>query len=213
MFSGIVEEMGVLQAMNRGAGSARATFVAKQVLKDLRIGDSIVVNGVCLTAVSVSGENFSVDLSPETLNVSNLGRLAMGDAVNLERALLVGSRLSGHWVSGHVDGVGSIRQRKQEEDALFLSIEAPPEVLRYCVRKGSIAVDGISLTINDADRREFQVAVIPHTSKVTTLGLKGTGATVNLEADMIVKFVEKLMADNTPPSRITPDFLQKKGLL
>jgi riboflavin synthase len=213
MFSGIVEEMGVVQEFERSRRSARATIIAKQILEDLSVGDSVAVNGVCLTAVANAATGFKVDISIETLEVTNLGALKVGDAVNLERAVRVGSRLGGHWVSGHSDGVGIIRDRKQEEDALLLTIEAPADVLRYCVKKGSVAVDGISLTINQMVRREFQVAVIPHTAKVTTLGLKGVGASVNLEADMIAKFVEKLLSENSSPQTVSESFLHKKGLL
>ncbi len=213
MFTGIIEEMGVVKEFNRGMASAQASILAKRVMDDLSIGESITVNGVCLSAISRTDDEFKVDISYETLNVTNLSELKTGDAVNLERALQVGGRLGGHWVSGHIDGVGIIRQRLQEENALFLSIEAPPDVLRYCIKKGSIAVDGISLTINELNDKQFQVTIIPHTSEVTTLGLKTNGATVNLECDLIGKYVERLLLNEETPGRISKEYLKKKGFL
>ena len=213
MFTGIIEEMGVIQALDRGPKSARLTVMARTVMNDLAVGDSITVDGVCLTVTTRTEEGFSSDLSPETLTVTHLGTLAAGDAVNLERAVRFNGRMGGHLVSGHIDGVGRIRGRRQEEDALFLSIELPKELMRYCVKKGSITVDGISLTINHMADQSVEVAVIPHTAKVTTLGLKGIGSPVNLECDLIGKYVERLLDTDQPPSRITAEYLKKKGLL
>ena len=213
MFTGIIEEMGVLKEINRGDRSSTGTILAKQVLEDLSVGDSITVNGVCLSATFKNNQEFKVDISFETLNVSNLDSLKPGDAVNLERALRVGQRMGGHWVTGHIDGMGIIRQRNQEENALFLSIEAPPHVLRYCIKKGSITVDGISLTINEISSKEFQVAIIPHTARITVLGLKGIGATVNLESDLIGKYIERLLNDGESSSRITTEYLRRKEML
>ena len=212
MFSGIIEEMGVVKEFVRGHRSAQVSIIAKQILSNLAVGDSVSVNGVCLTVFSKSDEDFKVDISFETMDVTDLGSLNTGDAVNLERALQIGSRLSGHWVSGHIDGIGYIRNRQKEDESLLLAIEAPPHVLRYCIAKGSIAVDGISLTINDIGKKQFQVAVIPHTAKATTLGLKGVDVSVNLEADMIGKFVERLLAEKPPQARISREFLKGKGL-
>ena len=205
--------MGVVKEFVRGKRSAQVSIIAKKILSDLAVGDSIAVNGVCLTVVSRSDEDFKVDISFETMDVTDLGRLKTGDAVNLERALQIGSRLSGHWVSGHIDGIGFIRHRQKEDESLLLAIEAPPHVLKYCIVKGSIAVDGISLTINDIGKNQFQIAVIPHTSKATTLGLKGVDVSVNLEADMIGKFVERLLAEKPAPAKITREYLKGKGLL
>jgi riboflavin synthase len=213
MFTGIIEEMGVVQALNRLNHSARMTILASVVLEDLRVGDSITVNGVCLTVTSKTNKEFMVDVSPETMSVTRLGSLKAGDAVNLERALQMGSRLGGHWVSGHIDGVGTIRSRRKEENAVLLSIEAPREVLRYCIPKGSIAVDGVSLTINRLTEKEFEVAIIPHTAERTTLGIKGVGEGVNLECDLIGKYVERLLLSEEPPAKITRDYLKRKGLL
>ena len=207
--------MGAVTEFSRGSRSARATLMARRVLEDLSVGDSVTVNGVCLTAVARSENDFSVDISVETLDVTNLGALKAGDAVNLERSLRLSSRLGGHLVSGHIDGLGMIRDRRQDDETLVMVIEAPPPVLKYCVKKGSIAVDGISLTINEIADRSFQIAVIPHTAKSTTLGLKGIGATVNLECDLIGKYVERLLTgDGSPQSRtITLDYLKRKGMV
>ena len=213
MFTGIIEEMGVIQEMNRGVQSAQMSILAKTILEDLSVGDSIAVNGVCLTIFACTENGFRVDLSSETLNVTTLGSFQVGDAVNIERPLRLGSRLGGHFVTGHIDGIGTIRQRQQDENTILFSIEALPQVLRLCVRKGSVALDGISLTINEVTEKEFQVAVIPYTAQVTTLGLKGIGATVHLECDLIGKYVEKLLQNHEPPARITQEYLKKKGLL
>ncbi|MBI3609922.1 MAG: riboflavin synthase [Nitrospirae bacterium] len=217
MFTGIVEEMGVIQVSDRRTKSARLSILAKTVLEDLAAGDSITVNGVCLTVTGRTDKEFAADVSPETLTVTNLGALKTGDAVNLERAVQVNSRLGGHLVTGHIDGVGLIRDRRQEEDAWLLTIEIPKDLLRYCIKKGSIAVDGISLTINEVTDKDVQIAIIPHTAKTTTLGLKAVGTTVNLECDLIGKYVERLLRSasggEAPPGRITRDYLKRKGML
>jgi riboflavin synthase len=193
------------------------TILASTVLRDLKIGDSVSVNGTCLTVVSKDERNFSVEVSPETLSVTTLGHLAAGSPVNLERAMKLNERIGGHLVAGHVDGVGTIRSRHQEGNAIFFTIEAPPEVLRYCVAKGSITVDGISLTINEVADHSFSVAIIPHTAKVTTLGLKQVNDTVNLESDLIGKYVERLLQERSQLPKTTPtidkDYLQKRGLI
>ena len=193
MFTGIIEEMGVIQAVERSLQAVRMRILAKTILEELEVGDSVTVNGVCLTASLVTEIDFSVDLSPETLRGANLGALKIGDPVNLERAMRIMDRIGGHLVSGHVEGVGVIRERRQEGNAVILRVEAPPHVLKYCVLKGSIAVDGVSLTINDLNDRGFTVSIIPHTAQVTTIGLKEVGATVNLESDLIGKYVERLL--------------------
>jgi riboflavin synthase len=218
MFTGIVEEMGAVKSLERSLAGARLGILASVVMDDLSSGASISVNGVCLTAVDVGDREFSVDLSTETLSVTTFGRLTIGSPVNLERAMKVHQRLGGHLVAGHVDGIGSVRNRRQDGNTLLLTIEAPNEVLRYCVPKGSITVDGISLTVNEVTDRSFSVAIIPHTAKITTLGLKQTGDLVNLESDVIGKYVERLLQGRgqlpqSPTPVIDKDYLQKRGLI
>lgn len=217
MFTGIVEEMGAVTAVEKTLAGTRLTILAATVLGDLKIGDSLSVNGTCLTVVAKNERNFVVEISPETLSVTTLGHLTAGAPVNLERAMKLNERIGGHLVAGHVDGVGTIRSRHQEGNAIFFTIEAPGEILRYCVVKGSVTVDGISLTINDVTDKGFSVAIIPHTAKVTTLGLKQIGDPVNLESDLIGKYVERLLQErNQLPTSIPvidKDYLQKHRLI
>ena len=217
MFTGIVEEMGAITVMNKSLSGAKLTILASTVMSDLKIGDSVSVNGICLTVVSRSERDFSVEVSPETLSVTTLGGFAVGMPVNLERAMRLNERIGGHLVAGHVDGVGRIRSRQQDANAIVLSIDAPQEILRYCVAKGSITVDGISLTINSISEQGFSVAIIPHTAKVTILGLKQVNDTVNLESDLIGKYVERLLQERSqlakPTISIDTEYLQKRGLI
>ncbi|MBX3335245.1 MAG: riboflavin synthase, partial [Nitrospira sp.] len=185
MFTGIVEEMGAITVLKKSLTGAKLTILASTVMADLKIGDSVSVNGICLTVVSKTERDFSVEVSPETLSVTTLGTYPVGMPVNLERAMRLNERIGGHLVAGHVDGVGVIRSRQQDANAILLAIEAPQNILRYCVAKGSITVDGISLTINELNEKGFSVAIIPHTAKVTTLGLKQVNDSVNLESDLI----------------------------
>ena len=193
MFTGIIEEIGKIKSVKRGSKSVVLEVEARKVLADTRIGDSIATNGVCLTVVGKGNDGFSADVMPETMNRSNLGLLKPGDPVNLERALCLNSRLGGHLVAGHVDGTGKIVSKQQDENAIWLTVGAAPEILRYIVEKGSVAIDGVSLTIAYADEQVFKVSVIPHTQEETTLVKKEIGDVVNLENDMIVKYVDKLM--------------------
>lgn len=218
MFTGIVEEMGVVKSVDRALGGTRLTILASTIMADLTVGSSVGVNGACLTVVEVADRDFAVDVSPETLAVTTFQQLAVGTPVNLERSVRLNERISGHLVSGHVDAVGVIRNRQQNGNAIVFTIDAPKEVLRYCVTKGSITVDGISLTINDVTDRAFTVAIIPYTARMTTLGLKNPGDGVNLESDLIGKYVERLLQDSgrVPPKAppvIDPDYLKKRGLL
>ena len=217
MFSGIVEEMGAVTSMEKTLASTRMTILASVVMTDLKIGDSVSVNGTCLTVVTKSERELCVEVSTETLSVTTLGLMTAGTPVNLERAMKLNERIGGHLVAGHVDGVGTIRSRHQEGNAIFFTIEAPAEILRYCVIKGSITVDGISLTINEVADHSFTVAIIPHTAKVTTLGLKQVNDTVNLESDLIGRYVERLLQERSQLPKTTPiidkDYLQKRGLL
>lgn len=218
MFSGIVEEMGAITAINKGLAGAKFSILASRVLEDLNVGDSVSVAGACLTASQVSDSGFSVDVSTETLNCTILGTIPIGTPVNLERAMKLDARMGGHLVTGHVEGIGILRAREQDGNAIQLTIEVPEEIIRYCVPKGSIAVDGISLTINAVSDRSIAVAIIPHTAKVTTIGLKQIGDTVNLESDLIGKYVERLLqVSGALPAKSAPvidrDYLQKRGLL
>jgi len=193
MFTGIVEEMGRVKALQRDGVSARLTISAFAVLGNTALGDSICVNGVCLTVVDMSVGGFSADVAMETLKVTNLGDLKIGAQVNLERALQLSARIGGHLVSGHVDAVGRIREKRTEGNGWRIFVDAPETVLRYVIKKGSIAIDGISLTVADIEKTGFSLAMIPHTAKLTTLGFKSVGDTVNLESDIIGKYVERLL--------------------
>lgn len=217
MFTGIIEEMGAITVLKKTLSGTRLTILASAVMGDLKIGDSVSVDGICLTVVSRSERDFSVEVSPETLSVTTLGNFAVGLPVNLERAMKLNERIGGHLVAGHVDGVGVIRSRRQDANAIVFTIEAPPEILRYCVAKGSITVDGISLTINDVSEKGFSVAIIPHTAKATTIGLKQVSDPVNLESDLIGKYVERLLQERSQLPKtsvvIDKDYLQKRGLI
>ncbi len=210
MFTGIVEEMGSVKTVRREAGSARLTVSASTVLQGTAVGDSICVNGVCLTVVDMSASEFSSDVAVETLKVTNLGELKIGAKVNLERALQLSARIGGHLVSGHVDAVGSIKGKREEGNGWRMFIEAPDAVLRYVIKKGSIAVDGISLTIADLDKAGFSIAMIPHTARLTTLGFKSAGDSVNLEVDIIGKYVERLLSGRVEDG-VSLELLKKSG--
>jgi riboflavin synthase len=194
MFTGIVEATGIVRALVTSERSARLTIEAGALLDETRVGDSIAVNGVCLTEARVDERVFEVDVSIETLARTTLGQLACGTVVNLERPLAVGDRLSGHLVQGHVDGVGTIRHRRRDGDAWWMEIAVPPALLRYVVEKGSIAVDGVSLTVAAVAGDRVTVCLVPHTCAVTTLGTLESGRQVNLEVDIIAKYVERLVA-------------------
>lgn len=210
MFTGIIEEMGSVRSLRRSGGSARLTLSASRVLEGTVLGDSICVNGVCLTVVEMSASEFSADVAVETLKVTNLGDLTPGSNVNLERALQLSARIGGHLVSGHVDAVGRLRERREEGNGWRVLFDAPDAVLRYVIKKGSIAIDGISLTVADLDPAGFSVAMIPHTAKLTTLGHKKAGDTVNLEADIIGKYVERLLGGRAEGG-VSLELLKKSG--
>lgn len=214
MFTGLIEEIGVLNAIVKGAKSARLTIGANKVLKGIKHGDSISTNGVCLTVVSFSDKSFTVDVMPETMRRSNLGSLMPGSRVNLERALRLGDRLGGHMVSGHIDGVGQIKAIEEEDNATWVTIEADQKLLKYIIEKGSIAVDGTSLTVAYADKEIFKVSIIPLTRDETTLLSKKIGEEVNLECDMVGKYIERLAmfcSDSNIQSKIDMDFLRENG--
>jgi riboflavin synthase len=193
MFTGIVEELGTVAGLVDLGEAARITLRGPLVTEDARPGDSISVNGVCLTVVDVEDGAFTADVMQETLDRSALGRLAEGDPVNLERAATLATRLGGHLVQGHVDGVGEIRSRRPAAQWERVAISLPPGLARYVVEKGSVAVDGVSLTVASVTADAFEISLIPTTLKLTTLGSKGVGEPVNLEVDVVAKYVEKLV--------------------
>lgn len=193
MFTGIIEGLGTLTAVQPTGQGARLSITSEVSLEATGIGDSIAVNGACLTAVTISGNRFEVDVSPESLQHTTLGSARIGDRVNLERALRLGDRLDGHLVSGHIDGMGTIRQRKPLANAIIVTVSVPKELTRYMIHKGSVAVDGVSLTINSLGPESFEVSIIPHTAGLTTVGFKKPGSRVNIETDMIGKYIERFI--------------------
>ena len=214
MFTGIVEELGSIRAIRRGIHSAELSIGAALIPSDLNIGDSVAVNGVCLTATSVDSQGFTADVMHETLKRSSLGGLTPGSLVNLERAMAADGRFGGHIVSGHIDGTGTITQVRQDDIAIWYTVKAAPALLRYIVEKGSVAVDGISLTVAAVTDQDFSVSLIPHTAKMTVLGRKRAGDVVNLETDIIGKYVAKLLrpAETTSAGgRVTLEFLAENG--
>jgi riboflavin synthase len=207
MFTGIVEDVGTVMVVLPG----KLTISATRVIEDMKKGDSIAVNGACLTITDFGGESFSVDVMPETLKRTNLGALRPGDMVNLERPLAVGGRIGGHFVQGHVDGTGRVLSATREGEALLLSFEAPQEIMRYVVEKGFVAVDGVSLTVVDCDATSFAVSLVAYTIENTNLGGRKVGDVVNLEVDIIAKYVERLRSEEG--SAITMEFLAEQGFM
>ena len=193
MFTGIIEEIGTISAVRRNPLEAKLTISAEKIFSDLKIGDSVAVNGVCLTVVVLGSGEFTADVMPETVRLSNLRDLRSGDRVNLERTLRLMDGLDGHIVSGHVEGIGVIAKCRQDGIANVVTVKTPPELMRYILHKGSIAIDGISLTVTEVTEDTFSVSLIPHTSKETTLGFKTVGDEVNLETDIIGKYVEQML--------------------
>ena len=213
MFTGIIEEVGSVVSIQRSSSKSFIRISARKVLEDVHLGDSIAVNGVCLTVTHFGGGVFRADVMNETLNRSSLGSLTNGSPVNLERAMAANGRFGGHIVSGHIDGTGIITDIKNDGIAVWYTVSAAPELLRYIVEKGSIAIDGISLTVAKVTDTSFSVSIIPHTAAQTILSTKKTGDTVNLENDIIAKYAEKLMkpAETPKTGGITMDFLAKNG--
>lgn len=214
MFTGIVEEIGRVHSVIKSAKSAKITIKASRVLEDIKLGDSISTNGVCLTVTEFTSKTFTVDVMAETMRRSSLNVLSSGDEVNLERALRVGDRLGGHIVSGHIDGMGRMSNYENEDNAVWVTIEACNDILKYIVQKGSIAIDGISLTVAYVDETVFKVSIIPHTKEVTTLLKKKVGDVVNLECDVVGKYIEKLLLvkEETPEKgAIDMNFLSEHG--
>lgn len=211
MFTGIVEEIGTVKKIARGQ-KAYLEIQADKIFSDIHIGDSIAVNGVCLTVTSFSGKVFTADVMNETFSRSSLGSLKTGSHVNLERAMSANGRFGGHIVSGHIDGTGKITNIKKDGNAVWYKISADENIIKYTVEKGSIAIDGISLTVARVERDNFSVSIIPHTSEETILSEKKAGDTVNLENDIIGKYVERFLNFDKPKkSEITMDFLAENG--
>lgn len=219
MFTGIVEEMGQVTAIRQTGEVYSLTIDATKTMEDLKIGDSVAVNGICLTVVSMEESGFTVEVVPETVRRTNVSRLALGRRVNLERALSLGKRLGGHLLTGHIDGVGEVKSIQGEGEGKVIRIAAPNRMMRYVIEKGSIAVDGVSLTVMDVEEESFRIALIPHTLQETTLGELQVGDVVNLEFDLIGKYVEKLLwrgeESVLPTSRkgMTGECLRQHGFL
>ena len=216
MFTGIVEELGEIVGIDRQGISGSIRIRAKKVLEGTKVGDSIAVNGICLTVTSMQDGMFTADVMAETIRRSSLAQAMAGDKVNLERAMAANGRFGGHIVSGHIDGTGTIRSYRREENAVWVTIETKPEILRLIVEKGSICIDGISLTVAGVTEDAFSVSIIPHTGEETTLLRHEPGAQVNLENDVVGKYVERLMSfagaeSQTRNSGITMEFLQEYG--
>lgn len=214
MFTGIIEEVGTVKAVQKGSSSSFIKIQADKIFSDMHIGDSIAVNGVCLTVTDFGGNIFRADVMNETLIRSSLGALKNGSPVNLERAMATDGRFGGHIVSGHIDGTGTISDIKNDGIAVWYTISAPLEIMRYIVEKGSVAIDGISLTVAAVTDSSFSVSIIPHTAEQTILSTKKVGDVVNLENDLVGKYIEKLMkpqSDAKKQSGVTRDFLNKYG--
>ncbi|MBW1698752.1 MAG: riboflavin synthase [Deltaproteobacteria bacterium] len=221
MFTGIIEGQARVSRIQPWGSGRRISFEADFLLEDTRPGESIAVDGVCLTVTMASGMRFAADLSPETLSKTTLGSIKIGDRINLERALRFSDRLGGHLVAGHVDGIGRIVRKEVLENFVLIQVSVPESLDRYLIEKGSVAVDGVSLTINDLMPGGFSVSVIPHTAKLTTLGFKKVGDPVNIETDMIGKYVERFLSRNSMAeqtrssvqSTIDIQFLEKTGFI
>ena len=194
MFTGIIEGLGTIADIRSSGQGKRLTVEADFSLDQIKIGDSISVSGACLTAVKIDGKRFEVDVSPETLQITTFGRAKVGERLNIERALRLSDRIDGHLVSGHIDGVGTIKKREPLSNAIIVTIGVDESLTQYMIAKGSVAMDGISLTINARESDNFSVSVIPYTAKLTTIGFKNKGDRVNIETDMIGKYVERFIS-------------------
>ncbi|PIC64316.1 riboflavin synthase [Sporosarcina sp. P13] len=214
MFTGIIEEIGSVKSIQPGPQSMTLTIAASTVLSDVRLGDSIAVNGVCLTVKDFTKEQFSADVMPETVSSTSLRQLTAGSRVNLERALAANGRFGGHFVTGHVDGVATIRQKRTVDNALYIRLSLPEAYAPYLLPKGSIALDGTSLTIFEVDQTEITISLIPHSQEMTVLAKKQQGEVVNFECDMLAKYVENMLMkrQGNSPS-MTEDFLKQHGFM
>jgi riboflavin synthase len=211
MFTGIIEEIGTIGSMSGSDKAIEMTIHASNVLEDVKLGDSISVNGVCLTVTKFTSSSFTVDVMPETVKATSLNALKQGSSVNLERAMAAGGRFGGHFVTGHVDGTGTIIRKRPSANAVYYDIKASRDLTSSLVMKGSIAIDGISLTIFGLENELVTVSIIPHTLSETVLGGKEAGDIVNIECDMLGKYVKKFIDQSQGSSSITPDFLKENG--
>ncbi len=215
MFTGIIEEVGSIEQIKQTGEAIVMTIHSEKLLSDVNLGDSIAVNGVCLTVTSFEKERFTVDMMPETVRNTSLKHLSRGSKVNLERAMAAGGRFGGHFVSGHVDGLGEIVKKERQHNAVYYEIKVAPELRKYILMKGSIAIDGTSLTVFGVTEDTFTISIIPHTLSETIIGQKGTGDIVNLECDMVGKYIEQFIQqrfqDNPKKSDVTASFLEEHG--
>lgn len=217
MFTGIIEEIGIIRNIVKGSRSIKLTITAKKVLENTNLGDSIAVNGVCLTVTALGKDGFTADVMPESMSKTNMSRLKPGDRVNLERALTLSSRLGGHIVSGHIDGVGDIINMEKDDNAVRVTLTSVPKVMKYIVSEGSVALDGVSLTVAHLGDNDFTVSLIPHTAQVTTLLDKKVGDKLNIENDVVGKYVERLLSFSDKDkvveknSAISLKFLRENG--
>jgi len=211
MFTGIIEEIGSIKKIDRKGQGLQLMISCQEILEDMKIGDSISTNGVCLTVTSLGSDYYTTDVMPETVKLSTFSRMRTGESVNLERALALGDRFGGHMVSGHIDGTGEIIRKVKDSNATRLLIRCSEDMLRYTVIKGSITIDGISLTVASITNCEFEVSIIPQTKEDTTLLSKALGDYINIENDMVAKYIEKFTSTNK--ETITTDFLSKNGFM
>jgi riboflavin synthase len=221
MFTGIIEGLGTLKDIRPVGKGIRLSIESGFDLLNTKIGDSIAVNGACLTAVKIEGRSFEVDVAPETMSLTTFAKAKPGDRVNLERALRLSDRLDGHLVSGHIDGMGIIKSKKTLSNAVIVTISLPPSLTKYMIHKGSVAIDGISLTINNCSSESIELSIIPHSAKLTTIGFKKAGDEVNIETDVVGKYIEKFVTGNQADSdstnksgqkaSISKEFLAKSG--
>lgn len=215
MFTGIIEEIGTVRSVRQTGEAIVMTIEAHNILHDVNLGDSIAVNGVCLTVTSYTDHTFTVDIMPETVRATSLKTFTIGSKANLERAMAANGRFGGHFVSGHVDGLGVIKQKEVKDNAVYYKIEAPKEVIRYIVYKGSVAIDGTSLTVFGVSENTFTISIIPHTLSETIIGQKNVGDTVNVECDMLGKYIEQFLTRRFEGegnrSSISEKFLEENG--
>lgn len=211
MFTGIIEDIGTVKTLQSDRRSMEITVISPKIVADVKLGDSIAVNGVCLTVTHYNDQELTMDVMPETVKATNLQQLTVGNEVNLERAMPANGRFGGHFVSGHVDGVGKILRKRPMENAVYIEIELSEDLTSYCIPKGSITIDGTSLTLFHVEKNSVTVSLIPHTYKETVLGIKNVGALVNIETDLVGKYIIHQLKGSQQSSTITKDYLAKHG--